>query len=200
MLQDPEGTRYAWARTTEVTGTGRPGHGPHPRRSGQAARPRPRPAGCLRPARLSWSGRTGRAPEPPRVHTARPQGAADEQAPLRVAGRTSRSAADDPGRPAAHDQHDHPAPAGRSRPSGGIVEPQDLRSPTWSTDGLHVPAGQDARLAATQRHVHASRRARRQPKFPVRGQRSTARTVSRPIDQSGVGTLRIGLTSVFVDD
>jgi hypothetical protein len=69
MFQDPEGTRYAWARTTEVTGSGRPGHGLHPRRSGQAARPRPRPAGCLRPASLGWSGRIGRAPEPPRVHT-----------------------------------------------------------------------------------------------------------------------------------
>ena len=89
MFQDPEGIRYAWARTTEVTGSRRPGHGLHPRRPGhgQARRPRPRPAGCLRPASLGWSGRTGQAPEPPRVHTARTPGAADEQAPLGVAGR-----------------------------------------------------------------------------------------------------------------
>ena len=64
------------------------------------------------------------------------------------------------------------------------VEPQDLRGESHgSTDGFHVPAGQDARLAATQRRVHTSRRARHQPKFPVYGQHSTARTVSRPNDQ-----------------
>jgi hypothetical protein len=63
------------------------------------------------------------------VHTARTPSAAAAPVPLRMSCRTG--AARRPTTQAwreADAQHDHPGPpVGRSRPSGGIVEPKDLR-------------------------------------------------------------------------
>jgi hypothetical protein len=70
MFQDPEGIRYPWVRTTEVTGSGRPCHGLHPRQPGHAGQPeagRPVPSLCTdgqRP-RSSRGSKDETHPHPP---------------------------------------------------------------------------------------------------------------------------------------
>jgi hypothetical protein len=81
-----------------------------------------------------WAGQAGLVGRLRRqVHTARTPGAADQQAPLCVARRktAAQRLTTRVGPPRTINTTTQP-PAGRSRPSGGIVEPpKDLRCPAW---------------------------------------------------------------------